>query len=135
MQFSEQLFRFHRFGLGVLLARTVADHTRCEMIGQKLNPERIESRTNSRDLVQNIDAVTLLLDHSLDAGDLARYALDPGSQFVCVGVFDAVQYTPTGYMSRAISPASPRISKIYLDVAQDASSKSATHDNTYEKIH
>lgn len=73
------------------------------MITEQLNPERVERGTYGRNLVENLDAITFFLDHSLHAGDLTSNTLDSGSQFFCNGVFDLAPYTRMGYMPRGTS--------------------------------
>ena len=107
MQFSEQLLRLHRLRFGVFLPGAMTDYARLHMIGQKLNPHRIERGTDGRDLVQNIDAVAFFVDHALDAGDLTGDTLDSGLKFFCIGLFDPSPYTPTGYMSSQFGRLTP----------------------------
>ncbi len=80
-------------------AAAVPNDTRLEMMAKKLDPERIESGTDGGDLVEDIDAIPILFEHALQAGDLAGDAADAGLEFGSVSFFHRSMYTPIGYIS------------------------------------
>lgn len=47
------------------------------MIGQEFDSQRIQSRTNRRDLRQYFHTVTPFIGHPLDAGDLSCDPVEP----------------------------------------------------------
>jgi hypothetical protein len=71
----DQFGWLHR--LCFLMFCILADHAGLEVAGEKFNPKRIERGTDGRNLVQDINAIAVLFDHSLDAGDLAGNTIGP----------------------------------------------------------
>lgn len=59
----------------------MADDARLEMITQKLDPERVKGRANSRNLIEDIDAISILLEHPLQTRDLSGDAAETGFEF------------------------------------------------------
>ena len=47
-----------------------ADDGGLKLAAEQLNSERIERGSNGGNLIQDIDAIPILLDHALDTGDL-----------------------------------------------------------------
>jgi hypothetical protein len=84
-QLAEQFFGFHWLRFGVLLLGPMADDAALDMIVEQFDPERIERGTDGGDLIEDVHAVAILRDHSLNAGDLPGDALyapfDFGSGF------------------------------------------------------
>ncbi len=82
MQLVEQVLRLHWSGLHMLGATPVTDHAALNVTAQKLNAERIERGSNRRDLIEDIDAVTVVGDHLLDAANLTSNALGSRLDFL-----------------------------------------------------
>jgi hypothetical protein len=69
------------------------------MAGQKFNPERIERRPDGGNLVQDIDAISVVFDHPLDPSDLAGDPIGPASDAFS-GILEH-RHTYTRYMYTA----------------------------------
>ena len=80
VQLVDEFGRLHGFGRRVL--GILAEHAGLEMAGQQFNTERIESRADCGNLVQDIDAIPVLIDHALDTGDLAGDTINPSPNFL-----------------------------------------------------
>ena len=50
------------------------NHATFQVVTEEFDPERIERGADSRDLVEDIDTIAVVMDHPLDAGDLAGNA-------------------------------------------------------------
>jgi hypothetical protein len=68
MKFVDQFGRLHRFSLG--MNGIPANDTGLQMTREKFDSERIERGSNSGNLIQDINTVSILFDHALDPGDL-----------------------------------------------------------------
>lgn len=77
----------------------VTDHARLEMICQQLDPKSVERGTHRGDLIQDIDTITVVIDHPLDSSDLAGDPLDPRFQLGGLPCFHSRHYTPVWYTS------------------------------------
>lgn len=55
----------------MLTAAAMADDAVLDVVSQQLDADRIQRRSHRCDLIQNVDAVTIFLDHPLNAGDLS----------------------------------------------------------------
>jgi hypothetical protein len=75
VQLVNQFGWWHWLGLGML--GILSDDAGLEMACEKFNPERIERRTDGGNLVQDIDAIPIVFDHSLDTGHLAGDPIGP----------------------------------------------------------
>jgi hypothetical protein len=75
VQLVNQFGWWHWLGLGML--GILSDDAGLEMAGEKFNPERIERGTDGGNLVQDIDAIPIVFDHSLDTGHLAGDPVGP----------------------------------------------------------
>jgi hypothetical protein len=72
----------HLGGASVLLARLGPDHTRVRVAVKQSEGDLVERGLDRRDLGEDIDAVTVLLDHPLDPADLALDAREPAKQLI-----------------------------------------------------
>ena len=94
MKFADQFGRLHRFSLG--MNRIPANDTGLKMTRKNFDSERIERRSNSRDLIQDFNTVSILFNHALNAGDLAGDPIGSAPYtFLCA---DLHLDTYTGYM-------------------------------------
>ena len=66
------------------------------MAGQKFNPERIERRPDGGNLIQDIDAISVVFDHPLDPSDLAGDPIGPAADAFS-GILEH-RHTYTRYM-------------------------------------
>ncbi len=55
----------------------MAQHARLNMVRKQIDAELVKRRAHGRDLRENINTVTIFLNHFLNAGDLARNAIQP----------------------------------------------------------
>lgn len=55
----------------------VTENTGFQMVCQELHAQRIQGRTNGRNLGQNVHAIAILFGHALNAGDLASNPVKP----------------------------------------------------------
>jgi hypothetical protein len=85
----------------MLAPAAMPNDTRFQMMTEQLDAERIEGGTNGRNLVQNIDAVAVIVDHSLDSGNLSPNTADAMRELDFVWRLHMGTYTPTGYTSIA----------------------------------
>ena len=54
-----------------------ANDTSLKVTREKFDPERVERGSNSGNLIQDINAVSILFDHPLNTGDLPGDAIGP----------------------------------------------------------
>jgi hypothetical protein len=66
-EFGEELIGLHRLRFGVLLFSAVTDDAALDVIGEQLDPERIERGTDGGDLIENVHAITVVLNHPFDS--------------------------------------------------------------------
>jgi hypothetical protein len=59
----------------------LAEHAGLEVAGQKFNAKRVKGRADSGNLVQDIDAIPILIDHALNPGDLSGDTINPSPNF------------------------------------------------------
>jgi len=59
------------------MSRIAADNTSLNMTREKFDSKRIERRSNSGNLIQDINTVSILFDHALDTGDLPGDTIGP----------------------------------------------------------
>ena len=69
------------------------------MAGQKFNPERIERRPDGGNLIQDIDAISVVFDHPLDPSDLAGDPIDPAADAFSGILEHGHTYTPYMYIA------------------------------------
>lgn len=81
MDFGDQFFGRMRRRVGMLRIGAVPQNTAFQMLGQKLQTQRIERRANGADLVENIEAIAVFLDHLLHAADLSGDAIGARPNF------------------------------------------------------
>jgi hypothetical protein len=67
--------RVHRFSFG--MRRLPPKDAGLKMAAEQFNSQGIERGSNSGNLIQDIDAIPVLIDHALDTGDLTGYAICP----------------------------------------------------------
>ena len=79
VKLADEFGRLHGFGRWVF--GVLAEHAGLEVAGQKFNAKRIKGRADSGNLVQDIDAISVLIDHALNPGDLAGDTINPSPNF------------------------------------------------------
>jgi hypothetical protein len=61
-----------------------ANDTSLQVTREKFDPERVERRSNSGNLIQDINTVSILFDHALNTGDLPGDTIGPAPDtFFC----------------------------------------------------
>ena len=85
LNFSQQFFVREIFGVGMFATRTVSNHTTVDVIGQKFDAQSVQRRAHGGNLGKNIDAISVVLDHFLNAIDLAGDAIDARLGFAASG--------------------------------------------------
>jgi hypothetical protein len=75
VKFVDQFGRPHRFSLG--MNGIPANDTGLQMTREKFDSERIERGSNSGNLIEDINTVSILFDHTLDPGDLTGDTIGP----------------------------------------------------------
>ncbi len=68
----------------MLRVGAVPDDATFEVRSQDFDAERIERGAGGGDLVENIEAIALFIDHFADTGDLSADAIDAGARFFAV---------------------------------------------------
>jgi hypothetical protein len=76
-QFGHQLRGLHWPGLGMRRIAAMSRDAAFDVIRYELDAKRIQRGTHCRDLIENIHAVPILIDHALDSGDLSGNAFHP----------------------------------------------------------
>jgi hypothetical protein len=97
MQFTEQLFFLQRLRFGML--RLVAHHTVLDVIGQQFNAQRVQGGADGGNLIQDINAISVLLNHPLYSGNLPYHAIDTFFNFVLAACIHCYTYTPYWYIT------------------------------------
>jgi hypothetical protein len=75
VQLVDQFAWWHRLGFGML--GILSDDAGLKMASEQFDSERIERGTDGGNLVQDIDAVPIVFDHSLNTGHLAGDPIGP----------------------------------------------------------
>ena len=83
--FFEQFFLRARFGVFVFAAGAMTQNTAFDVIGQQFHAERIKGVAHGGDLVEDVDTITVFVDHATDPPDLAGNPVDAGFDFLGVG--------------------------------------------------
>jgi hypothetical protein len=105
MQLTEQLFFLQRLRFGML--RLVAHHTVLDMIGQQFNAQRIQGGADGGNLIQDINAISVLLNHPLYSGNLTYHAINAFFNFLLAAWIHRYTYTPYWYLTNGESIARP----------------------------
>ena len=97
VQLFEEVCRFHRFCFGMLFvtAKNAGLHMAC----QQFNAQSVKSGPNSRNLIQDIDAVSIFFDHPLNAGNLAYDSIHAFLNPVAIFRLHTDTYTPYRYLA------------------------------------
>ena len=74
-----------------------ADDAGLKLAAEQLNSERIERGSNGGNLIQDIDAIPILLDHVLDTGDLPMREIRTSTKVLFLG---SAQETPEDLAKR-----------------------------------
>jgi hypothetical protein len=91
VQLVDEFRRLHRLGFEML--GVLADHARSDVAGQNFNAKRIESGPDRGNLVQDLNAIPLLFDHSLDTSDLPGNPINSSPDFFACLLFHQRTYT------------------------------------------
>jgi hypothetical protein len=82
------------------MLRVATYHAGLDVAGQQFNAESIQSGSDRRDLVQNIDAIAIFIDHSLNSGNLPGNPVGSASDLFTRFFFHVNTYTPYRYIEQ-----------------------------------
>jgi hypothetical protein len=96
-----------------------ADDAGLKLAAEQLNSERIERGSNGRNLIQDIDAIPILLDHALDTGDLLMREIRSFTKVLLSGVSagnagrfsKAVEWAPQTRPAPLFQPSKKRLAE------------------------
>ncbi len=80
--FLKQFFFCQRFGAFVFGRGSVAYHAAFDVMSQQFQSQSVQSGARGGNLVEDFDAITLVVHHFPDAGDLSRNAVDTRLDFL-----------------------------------------------------
>ena len=84
----------------VLRPSAMTENTGFQMVRQQFHPQRIQGRTNGRNLGQDVHTIAIFFGHALNTGDLARNPVEPRIYpLVNFCIHETSEYTRLGYTS------------------------------------